>query len=72
MTNNVISAGEAWEEVERLKVNINFNHTDGKWYAHTPGSLWDIGWGDSPLEAIACLLARLGKMAAAKAEAASV
>ena len=62
MTNDVIAPGEAWEEVERLKININYSTKPcefGQWYATAPGDKWHLGWGNEPLEAVANLLERI-------------
>jgi len=66
MDTEIIAPGEAWEEVERLKIDINHNRIDGKWYAtyrHESGQ-WDIGSGGAPLEAVAHLLARIAEQKA--------
>ena len=78
MTNNVISAGEAWAEVERLQISVNWNEVKEQWCAtyksahQTPwGGYWILGWGSTPLEAVADVRARIGEVATAKAEAVS-
>lgn len=71
MTTGVITPGEAWEEMEHLKITVAPNYGSGEWYAHTPADGWQIGWGATPLEAIGNLLTLIGEAAAAKAEAAN-
>jgi len=72
MTELVITAMEAWEEVDRLGVWIIRNSRDGKWYADIPGQAFIIGAGDSPLEAMTNLLGRVGEDANKQAKEAAV
>jgi len=59
MTTDVISPGEAWETVQRLRAWLIFNSRDGKWYVDVPGQVLHFGVGDEPLEAVANLLERI-------------
>jgi len=67
METKIISPGEAWEEVERLKVWVIFNRKDGKWYADVPGEALHFGCGDTAREAVTNLRLRIAE-AATKAE----
>jgi hypothetical protein len=60
---------EVWEEIERLKISVEYNRFGGKWYAITAHAQpWDIGSGATAMEAVTELLSRI---AATKAEAAN-
>jgi len=75
MNEQIIAPGEAWEAVERLKININHITSPcefGQWYATAPGPKWKLGWGDSPMGAVAALLERLGETATTQVEVANV
>lgn len=77
MTTDVISAAEAWRAVEWLKLDIHYNRKAQKWCASfCEGTIEDcltvkLGWGDTPLEAVGDLLARIGEAATVRAESAN-
>ncbi len=67
-----ITAKEAWEAVERLRLDVSFNNILSQWCVVWPQSVkFDSGWGDTPVEAVAQLLVRIGETAT-KVEVASV
>ena len=62
MTTDVITPAEAWEAVERLKVSIGYNTDSKEWCASPPylgATRFTLGWGASPLDAVANLLERM-------------
>ena len=75
MTERFIAPGEAWEAVERLKITVDWNRLLSEWCASTQdlrGKRADIGWGTTPLEAVAHLLERIGETATTQVEVANV
>lgn len=70
-----MTALEAWEAVERLRICVDFNGLVSEWCASTYNSNgWraNIGWGATPLEAVAHLLERIGETATTQVEVANV
>jgi len=66
METRTITPAEALEAVDRLKIDIAHHkkHNEfGQWCAVAPDYKWELGWGDSSLEAVANLLERIAKTA---------
>ena len=73
MNEQIIAPGEAWEAVERLKLDISYNSVRNEWCAFWRESKkYALGWGASPLEAVAQLLERIGETATTQVEVANV
>jgi len=75
MTEIIIAPGEAWEAVERLKINVGHNTVTNEWVASPPyveGMRFTVGWGATPLEAVAHLLERIGETVTTQVEVANV
>lgn len=60
-----ITAQEAWEAVERLQLDVTYNHKSNSWCASIYEPKVEIGWGDTPTEAVAQLRQRIGEVASA-------
>ncbi len=74
MNEQVIAPGEAWEAVERLKIGVDYNRLSGKWCAtiyETNTWIAKLGWGATPLEAVANLLERIGETVTTQVEVAN-
>lgn len=65
-----ITASEAWEAVERLRMCVDYNPKVREWCAavYQPTR---VGWGVTPVEAVAQLLERIGETATVCAEVAN-
>jgi hypothetical protein len=68
MTTRVITPAEAMEEIERLRISVEFNGFSQKWYAITAhASPWDIASGATAMEAVTELLGRMAEAETANA-----
>ena len=67
-----VTPREAWEEVARLKIAIDFNRKNSTWCACSQVEPYSLGWGASPLEAVGHLLERIGEAANEKAKEVTV
>lgn len=67
METKIIALGEAWEAVERLRICVDYNPRVREWCAATREPIV-LGWGATPLQAVAQLLERIGKTANASAK----
>jgi len=73
MNEQTITPGEAWEAVERFKLDISYSSARNEWCAvRCETNRFQLGWGAAPLQAIACLLERLGETATTQVEVANV
>jgi len=61
MTTDVITPAEAWEEVERRRIDISPSRSTSEFCASVSEPKFAVGWGSEPLEAVANLLQRLGR-----------
>ena len=61
MTNEVITPAEAWEEVERRKIDVSYYRARGYWYASDPNGAYSVAAGATPLEAVAKVLGRIAE-----------
>lgn len=63
MQTEIIAPAEAWEAVDRLKIDISHNRTNGEFCASVEKPKFQVGWGKTPLEAVGNLLVRIGEVA---------
>ena len=63
METRTITPAEAWEEVERLKIDIYPNRKTDDWVASVQKPVFTYGHGAEPLEAVTNLLERIGETA---------
>ena len=57
MTHEVITPAEAWEEVERRKIDVSYSPNGAKWYATIFRPIINVVSGPTPLDAVTNLLA---------------
>jgi len=73
MEQQIIAPGEAWEAVERFKLDISYNSARNEWCAvRCETNRFQLGWGAAPLEAVAQLLERIGETPTTQVEVANV
>ena len=73
MNEQTIAPGEAWEAVERFKLDISYNSARNEWCAvRCETNRFQLGWGDSPMGAVAQLLERIGETVTTQVEVANV
>lgn len=67
MQTETITATEAWEAVERLKLDVSHDRSKGGVFVTIYEPIVDVAKGDTPVEAVASLLTRIGEKATAQA-----
>ena len=61
MTHEVITPAEAWEEVDRRKIDVSYYLAKGYWYATSTNPIIAVYRGNTALEAVANLLGRIAE-----------